>query len=150
MGIKVQQVSQTKAARLAKVHKKCFSQSWDVDEFSRLLENQAVIGLIYMEDDRDIGLALLQSIAGETEIVTFGIISSRRGKGFGYGLLGGICDYARTIDSRAIFLEVSSDNPAGINLYTGYGFEQVGIRKNYYADRSDALICRLQLTSSKL
>ncbi|MBL4617724.1 MAG: GNAT family N-acetyltransferase [Robiginitomaculum sp.] len=150
MGIKVQQVSHSQAARLAKLHKSCFQQSWGIAEFSRLLENQVVTGLMYLEDDRDIGLALLQSIAFETEILTFGIIPSRRGRGFGYGLLGGICDYARTIDSKAIFLEVSNSNPAGINLYTGYGFEQVGLRKKYYADRSDALIYRLPLTSAKL
>lgn len=148
MGLKVQQVSQGQAARLAKLHKKCFQQSWGVAEFSRLLENQAVIGLMYLEDDRDIGLALLQSIAGETEILTFGITPARRGKGFGYGLLGGICDYARTINSKAIFLEVSNNNPAGISLYKGYGFEQVGLRKKYYADRSDALIYRLKLIKS--
>ncbi|MCF6292408.1 MAG: GNAT family N-acetyltransferase [Robiginitomaculum sp.] len=148
MGLKVQQVSQGQAARLAKLHQSCFQQSWSVAEFSRLLENQAVIGLMYLEDDRDIGLALLQSIAGETEILIFGIIPTRRGKGFGYGLLSGICDYAGTIDSKAIFLEVSNNNPAGINLYKGYGFEQVGLRKKYYADRSDALIYRLKLIKS--
>jgi len=150
VGLKVQQVSQVQAARLAKLHQNCFQQSWSIAEFSRLLENQAVIGLMYLEDDRDIGLALLQSIAGETEILTFGIIPARRSKGFGYGLLSGICDYAKTIDSKAVFLEVSSNNSAGKNLYLGYGFEQVGIRKSYYADRSDALICRLSLTSLRL
>jgi len=74
MGIKVQQVSHSQAARLAKLHKSCFQQSWGIAEFSRLLENQVVTGLMYLEDDRDIGLALLQSIAFETEILTFGII----------------------------------------------------------------------------
>ena len=39
-----------------------------------------------------------------------------------------------------MFLEVSTRNPAARGLYQQLGFQQVGRRKGYYADGSDALV----------
>ena len=49
------------------------------------------------------------------------------------------------LGAQTLFLEVSAENPPAINLYAGLGFEQVGRRKAYYADGSDALVMRLSL-----
>lgn len=150
MGLTTKPVAQKDAARIAAIHRQCFAQSWSGKEFAELLKNPAVLGLVFLENDRDIGMALLQSIGSETEILTFGIIPARRAKGFGYDILRGISHQAQTLGSRAIVLEVSSNNQVARNLYTGFGFEKIGVRKRYYADQSDALICRLQLSTVRL
>jgi ribosomal-protein-alanine N-acetyltransferase len=46
-----------------------------------------------------------------------------------------------------LFLEVSTRNPAARGLYQQSGFQQVGRRRAYYADGSDALVLSKDLTS---
>ncbi|PHR63213.1 MAG: ribosomal-protein-alanine acetyltransferase [Robiginitomaculum sp.] len=145
MGVRAKIVGPEQAERLTKIHARCFDASWSIKEFAKLLANPAVQAIVLVEDDRDTGMALLQNLAGETEILTFGIIRARRGNGMGYRLLQAISDLARAGASRSIFLEVSKGNKAATHLYAGFGFEQVGLRKDYYADGSDAFICRLSL-----
>lgn len=150
MAILTKAVSVDEAGQLASLHQKCFTDSWGSKEFAELMNNPVVLGLIHTQDKKDIGMALLQTIAGETEILTFGIVPAYRGKGLGYGLLQACVNRAVICGARAMFLEVSSDNHAARNLYSGFGFQQVSVRKAYYADRSDALICRLSLSSASL
>ncbi|VAW01084.1 hypothetical protein MNBD_ALPHA06-2233 [hydrothermal vent metagenome] len=145
MGLRATPIPAKDAARLAAVHQRCFAQSWSDAEFASLMQNPTVQGLGLVEDDRDIGLALLQNVASETEILTFGIIPARRGNGMGYFLLDAVADMARASGSSALFLEVSATNLAAVHLYQGYGFEQISTRAAYYADRSDAWIFRLAL-----
>jgi len=143
MGIKTEMGAG--ATRLAGVHQACFDDSWSATEFASLLENSAVTGLVLNEDGYDVGMALLQKLGGETEILTFGIRRSARARGLGYRFLRDCADFTRTRGASAMVLEVSSTNVAAKRLYFGFGFEQVGLRAAYYADRSDALICRLQV-----
>jgi ribosomal-protein-alanine N-acetyltransferase len=47
-----------------------------------------------------------------------------------------------------LFLEVRPTNEVGRRLYTGYGFNQVGVRRGYYParrGREDALVLALDL-----
>ena len=39
-----------------------------------------------------------------------------------------------------VFLEVKRTNFPAINLYLGFGFEEIDIRKKYYIDGEDALV----------
>ena len=46
---------------------------------------------------------------------------------------------------RAMFLEVATGNAAALALYRREGFVEVGRRRRYYADASDALVLRVNL-----
>ena len=46
---------------------------------------------------------------------------------------------------KAVFLEVSIGNLAAQALYRRFGFVEVGRRKRYYADSSDALVLRMKI-----
>ena len=52
------------------------------------------------------------------------VVPSRRGRGYGHELLGGLLDCARKDGFDAISLSVAKDNPAR-HLYESYGFEPV-------------------------
>ena len=49
-------------------------------------------------------------------------------------LLEYIIDYCNINKISQINLEVNSNNIIAINLYTSFGFKQVGCRKKYYKD----------------
>ena len=57
--------------------------------------------------------------------LTIAVVPSRRGRGFGDELLGGLLDRARQEGYSALSLSVEKDNPA-LRLYERFGFEPVG------------------------
>ena len=59
-----------------------------------------------------------------------------RNKGVGTLLLRELISICKEFKANSIFLEVSEDNEPAIKLYKKLGFENVGIRKNYYKDKN--------------
>jgi ribosomal-protein-alanine N-acetyltransferase len=45
-----------------------------------------------------------------------------------------------------MFLEVATGNSPALELYRRIGFVEVGRRRRYYADSSDALVLRMNIS----
>jgi ribosomal-protein-alanine N-acetyltransferase len=60
------------------------------------------------------------------------IKDSYRGHGYGRLLLNGLQKEAITINCKLLFLECRPSNNAALKLYYSEGYNEVGIRKNYY------------------
>jgi len=89
----------------------------------------------YTDDDTLVGYGGL-AVNGrapdfETEVHTIGVDTAWQGKGLGKALLRAMLRIADRFHAP-VFLEVRTDNTAAISLYTAHGFEQLGLRKNYY------------------
>ena len=67
------------------------------------------------------------------------IKKSYRGKHLSSILMKYLITYCVENNIKKIHLEVSSKNKIAINLYTKFGFTQVGLRKKYYKN-SDAIL----------
>jgi len=61
-----------------------------------------------------------------------------RGQGVGAALLEAAATAARRRGSRALRLEVRTDNAAAIGLYERHGFRRIGRYAQYYEDGADA------------
>lgn len=61
-----------------------------------------------------------------------------RGQGVGAALLEAAAAAARRRGSRALRLEVRTDNAAAIGLYERHGFRRIGRYAQYYQDSADA------------
>jgi ribosomal protein S18 acetylase RimI-like enzyme len=57
---------------------------------------------------------------------------ARRGEGLGKALLLQVLGVARERGVQQLFLEVRASNEVAIDLYLRQGFEEVGVRRNYY------------------
>ena len=87
------------------------------------------------------GLVGLWFVLDEAHIVIIGIRPEDRRKGLGELLLIAAIEAAMKQGSRVLTLEVRSSNEAARTLYRKYGFQEVGVRKRYYADNhEDAVI----------
>ncbi|HAV91080.1 MAG TPA: hypothetical protein DCW44_07400 [Eubacterium sp.] len=82
----------------------------------------------YLEDyalghfKRTIG-SLLITIDGDTACLShFEISKSKRNKGYGRKMLNLLCEDLWTKNISKILLQVTSNNPAALHLYTSYGF----------------------------
>lgn len=96
------------------------------------------------EDDQDIlGYGLLSVGAGECHLLNICIAPCYQGRGYGSRLIDLLLDVARGRNARMAFLEVRASNKAAFHVYTKMGFNELGVRKNYYpthAGREDAML----------
>lgn len=82
--------------------------------------------------------------AGEGDIQTIAVAPRARRNGLGRVLMNAMIGEARSRGAREIFLEVRADNPGAQALYLSLGFEEIGVRPQYYQpDGVDALVMRL-------
>lgn len=84
--------------------------------------------------------------AGEAHILTVVVYEFSRGKGLGNMLMQHLLHIARSYKVHSVLLEVRPSNKTAISLYHKLGFNEVGLRPNYYPaeqGREDALIMAL-------
>ena len=88
-----------------------------------------------------IGFTGLWVLAEEAHITTIAVREAYRRRGLGELLLIAGIDLAAELKAAVVTLEVRASNTTAQNLYTKYGFTEVGIRKGYYLDnREDAIL----------
>lgn len=98
---------------------------------------------VFEEDNKIIGYGILSVAVGECHVLNICIDPDSQGKGFGSMLLDFLMDIAREHKADTAFLEVRPSNRSALELYSRAGFDEVGLRKNYYPHingREDAVI----------
>ena len=90
-----------------------------------------------LDESGVVGYIIGTKIPPEGEIYRIAVREDKRQRGIGYRLLS----YALKTESgngvETVFLEVRSRNDAARALYKAYGFQEIGIRKNYYQNPQD-------------
>jgi len=123
------------AAQMAALHARAFSKggAWTRKDFEELLvaRNMTIC-------HHDHGFAVLRIVPPEAEILTIAIDPSHQSKGFGRILLQELMARAQEARVEDIFLEVDSTNHAARALYASAGFDETGLRKNYYRYKNGA------------
>jgi [ribosomal protein S18]-alanine N-acetyltransferase len=96
-------------------------------------------------DDRG-GMLLGRLTVDEAEVLTLAVAPETRRQGIARELLHAMCNEARLRGGRMMFLEVAVGNVAARDLYRRFGFTEAGRRRNYYVDKSDALLLRMNIS----
>ncbi|WP_424135265.1 GNAT family N-acetyltransferase [Roseomonas chloroacetimidivorans] len=89
------------------------------------------------------GFILARAVAEEAEILTLAVDPDCRRLRLGRRLLSAALAEAKRCGAACLFLEVSEANVAARALYAAAGAEEVGRRRRYYADGTDALVLRI-------
>lgn len=80
---------------------------------------------------------------GESHLLNLCVDPALQGTGLGRIMLDWLLDIARQHKVDMVFLEVRPSNDMAMKLYSDAGFDEVGMRRNYYPakhGREDALI----------
>ena len=102
-------------------------------------------------DGRIVGHGIMSLGVGECHLLNICIHPDYQRRRLGNQLVNYLLDLARWKKIRMAFLEVRVSNQAAYKLYTKLGFDEIGVRKNYYPSprgREDALILALDLKPS--
>ncbi len=132
------------ATALSAIHARAFSEDecWEERIIAGQLSQPGVFGFLDIRG----GMILARLAADEAEVLTVAVVPERRQQGLGGSLVTAAAEEARRHGATTLFLEVSTRNPAARGLYQRLGFVQVGRRRGYYADGSDALTLSKALT----
>jgi len=104
---------------------------------------------VFVDDRNEIqGYTLVQKVVDETHLLNICVKPSAQGQGLGREILNHVIDFANSISSVLIVLEVRSSNQRAQQLYLQSGFNEMSIRKDYYPakeGREDAVLMGLDL-----
>lgn len=143
MSVKIVPMTVDHLEELEKLERICFSRPWSRKMLAEELENQCAAFLV-AEDSvsgRVLGYAGLMVVADEGYITNVAVFPEYRRQGIAAQILQVFVQFAAANHLAFLTLEVRPSNAAAIALYQGFGFEEVGRRKNYYdLPKEDALI----------
>ena len=141
MSVKIVPMTADHLEELEKLERICFSRPWSRKMLAE--ENQCAAFLV-AEDSvsgRVLGYAGLMVVADEGYITNVAVFPEYRRQGIAAQILQVFLQFAAANHLAFLTLEVRPSNAAAIALYQGFGFEEVGRRKNYYdLPKEDALI----------
>ncbi|MFG3435680.1 ribosomal protein S18-alanine N-acetyltransferase [Nonomuraea sp. NPDC047897] len=96
-------------------------------------------------DGEIVGYAGLAAAADQADVQTIAVLEAHQRTGIGGAMLAELLGEARRRGAREVFLEVRSDNPRARAVYEHFGFEEIGTRRRYYDDGTDAIMMRKKL-----
>ena len=105
-------------------------------EFNK--DGTKVVGLLIKKEI--IGIYVVQIIIDEVQINYFSIKKFFRRKGYGSNLMQYLIKDCEKLNIKKLLLEVSETNLIAEVFYSKFNFTNVGRRKKYYKDGSDAVL----------
>lgn len=123
-----------------------FDNFWSYDVLEEELECDNSYVIVAKADENTIvGFAGLKVILDEADIMNIVVKKDFRHNGIGSVLLENLINYSKDLNLKTITLEVNENNLSAIRLYDKFSFDKLGIRKNYYDGKSDAIIMSKKL-----
>ena len=130
-------------AQVAALEAICFADPWSEKSVASELTNPLSLWLVALDDDRVAGYVGSQSVMGESDMMNVAVHPDYRRQGIAEKLCLSLVEALSGKGNHSLTLEVRASNAPAKALYEKLGFQQVGLRKNYYRNpREDALILR--------
>ena len=142
MTLLIRHATPAEASVLAEIERESFGRPhWTVEDFRRY------DCLVAESDGRTVGflvsrqtLASMDGLPSEREILNLAVLPSHRRLGVASALL-----HQELTHDAIFFLEVRESNTSAQELYSRFGFAEIGRRKNYYQFPSEtAIVMRMK------
>ena len=127
--------------RLVEIDRKSFTVPWPEEAFYNDITNNRFAIYLLMEFGKDIaGYCGMWLVLDEAHVTNVAILPEYRGRKLGGALMEKMMLLAKDSGAKTMTLEVRVGNEVAKSLYKKMGFQEGGIRKNYYTDnQEDAL-----------
>lgn len=143
----IREMNETDLDWVLAVERRCQRQPWTRDGFERALHQ----GMNFMFCDTQaepLGYACLLPVVDELHLLNITVDSAFQGQGIGKAAMQNLFERFSHTHYAVMLLEVRKSNKVARQLYLGLGFEQDGIRKQYYVcenGREDAVLMSRRL-----
>ena len=142
--MEIMKMNEAHVASVAAIEKECFGMdAWSEKSVASELTNKLSLWLVVMDGDRVAGYVGSQTVCDETDMMNVAVTADYRRQGLGEKLVLALEEELKAMGSQCLTLEVRDSNTPARTLYEKLGFQQIGLRKNYYRNpREDAHILR--------
>ena len=117
-----------------------FDNFWSYNVLKQELKNEKTKYIIAKENNEVVGFAGILVVLDEATLNNIVVKKSCRCRGIGGELLETLIDLCADLNLKSFTLEVNVENIPAIKLYEKFGFKNLGIRKKYYNNSTDAYI----------
>lgn len=126
---------------LAQIEKLCFSKPWSYESLAEELSNPLAVFFVAELDGKTVAYAGMHHIIDEGYITNIAVHPDFRRRGLATALVRVLDSYAKDNGLAMLTLEVRPSNIAAINIYSNAGFDEEGVRRDFYEDpKEDGLI----------
>ena len=142
--MEIVKMNEAHVASVVAIEKECFGvDAWSEKSVASELTNQLSLWLVAVEGDRVAGYVGSQTVCDETDMMNVAVTADYRRQGLGEKLVLALVEELKAMGSQCLTLEVRDSNTPARTLYEKLGFQQIGLRKNYYRNpKEDAYILR--------
>jgi [ribosomal protein S18]-alanine N-acetyltransferase len=125
-----------------------YGEAWSAAQCESMLSLPGSWLLLANVGEHPAAFSLTRSFAGEAELLLIATRPFFQCRKIGKALIKHMLDDCSKAQINVVHLEVRADNPA-LSFYKNIGFEQIGIRPNYYRGalgrQTDAITLSLQI-----
>jgi len=125
------------------IEQQVHAHPWTGGNFKDAISSNYLCKLAELEG-KLIGYAVLMQGVDDAELLDIGIARTHQRQGWGGKLLQQMLTLARDMCKQRVVLEVRAGNSAAIGLYRSMGFQEIGLRRDYYPvennTREDAIL----------
>lgn len=134
--MKIEKLSKKHLDDVWEIEKICFSSPWSREDLEKQINIESSHFLVAVEDGRAVGYMGLQIFSDEGYVTNVAVLPQYRQRGIAAMLI----KEQMKNQMDFITLEVRQSNTPAINLYTKMGFENVGVRPNFYSNPTENAI----------
>lgn len=130
--MEIKEMAQEDLSQVSEIESQIFSLPWSEKAFEESLKNSNTLYIVAKEKEEVLGYIGMYISFQEGNITNVAVNPNYRRKKIGQNLICEILERAKQIGVTDVILEVRETNAAAICLYEKMGFEEAGIRKNFY------------------
>ena len=129
------------------IEEEAFPDPWHISFFKRELRKRKKATQLYVtrKNEKVIGYIVFYIAGDECHILNIAVEIKYRRHGVGKFLIESALEIIRKKDVNNVYLEVSVNNTAALELYKKYKFQVLGVRKRYYSNGDDAYVLRKEM-----
>lgn len=122
--------------KLFYIEKKIFkNEAYSLKQIEEIIFMENYTSYFIKEKDIISGYIIIFDNSEAFEIMKIGVLEEKRKTGIGEKLINKIKE-----KEKNIFLEVRETNISAVSFYLANNFKKVGIRKNYYNNKENAIL----------
>lgn len=133
-------ISENDLKEVAVLEAEIFSDAWSRKGLAETLEQPGAVIFGVWEDEMLAGYVILYFVLDEGEIERIAVRKALRRRGAARMLFECVLEFCREKRIERLFLEVRRSNVAAQAFYRRCGFQENGIRKNFYTNPSEDAI----------
>ncbi|WP_026565263.1 ribosomal protein S18-alanine N-acetyltransferase [Bacillus sp. UNC41MFS5] len=124
--------------QILEVEHASFTTPWSREAFyNELHNNRFAVYIVLEENNKILGYCGAWIVIDEAHVTNVAILPEFRGRNLGEAILRKMMSVAREMGAKTMTLEVRVTNHVAQSLYRKLGFQNGGIRKNYYSDNQE-------------